>query len=361
MIFNSKAVALFLGITVGLLTTAFLSLVPEVTSLGLAVAGLLSFSTSYLLVYIIFEFLVFREISKIYDVLNKLRKKDFSFVEMPEESNSLNPFKRINKEIYTYAVNRNREIEDLKKLEAFRREFLADVSHELKTPVFAAQGFVHTLLDGAVEDKKVRGKFLKRAAKSLDRLDSLIHDLLTLSQIETGETKMHFEHFDILEMASEVMDQLENKIEKKGLEISLDEVYDKPIFVHADAERIYRVLMNLLSNAIKYTDNGSVKIGFEVESDGVTISVRDTGLGIPPEHLGRIFERFFRVDKSRSKEKGGTGLGLAIVKHIMEAHDSKVTVVSTVDEGSLFSFRLPLGQSAKEEEQALKDELQMIE
>ena len=360
MIFNSKAAALLLAITIGLLTTAFLSLVPEVSHLALAVAGLLSFSTSYLLVYVIFEFLVFREISKIYDVLNKLRKKDFSFVEMTDDHNPVNPFKRINKEIYTYAVNRQREIEELKKLEAFRREFLADVSHELKTPVFAAQGFVHTLLDGAVDDKKVRGKFLKRAAKSLDNLDNLIHDLLTLSQIETGETKMHFEHLDIVETAREVMEQLENKADKKGLSIGFDETYHQPIFVYADAERIYRVMVNLLSNAIKYTDRGKVEIGFNVSGERVTISIRDTGVGIPPEHIDRIFERFFRVDKSRSKEKGGTGLGLAIVKHIMEAHDARVSVSSTPGKGSVFSFQLPLGQSVKEMEQELEDELEMV-
>lgn len=360
MIFNSKAVALLLGIVVGLVTTAFLSLVPDVSNLALVVAGLLSFSTSYLLVYIIFEFLVFREISKIYDVLNKLRKKDFSFIEVPEEHNPVNPFKRINKEIYNYAVNRHREIEDLKKLEAFRREFLADVSHELKTPVFAAQGFVHTLLDGAAEDKKVRGKFLKRAAKSLDSLDSLIHDLLTLSQIETGETKMRFEHFDIVETAREVMEQFETKVDKKGLDIDFDEEYDHPIFVYADAERIYRVILNLVSNAVKYTDKGKVEIGFSLSGERVTVSVRDTGLGIPPEHLGRIFERFFRVDKSRSKEKGGTGLGLAIVKHIMEAHDDKVSVTSTVGKGSVFSFKLPLAKAVEEEEEEEK-ELELAE
>ena len=358
MIFNSKAVAFLLAIMVGLLTTAFLSLVPEVSGLGLAVAGLLSFSTSYLLVYIIFEFLIFREISKIYDVLNKLRKKDFSFIEGQEEQTPVNPFKRINKEIYNYAVNRHQEIEDLKKLEAFRREFLADVSHELKTPIFAAQGFVHTLLDGAVEDKKVRGKFLKRAAKSLDSLDSLIHDLLTLSQIETGETKMHFEHFNVVETAREVIEQFENKVEKKGLSIGFDAEYEQPIFVYADAERIYRVLVNLVSNSVKYTDKGKIELGFDIDGDRVAISIKDTGLGIPPEHLGRIFERFFRVDKSRSKEKGGTGLGLAIVKHIMEAHDAKVSVTSTVGKGSSFSFKLPLGASIKEEEEA---ELELAE
>jgi two-component system phosphate regulon sensor histidine kinase PhoR len=357
MLFNSKAVALLLASVVGALTTAFLSLVPEVSTLALIVALLLSFSATYLCVYVVFEFLVFREIGKIYDVLNKLRKKDFSFIEEIEDQNSLNPFERINTEIYKYGVNRHKEIEDLKKMEAFRREFLADVSHELKTPIFAAQGFVHTLLDGAVDDKKVRGKFLKRAAKSLDRLDILIHDLLTLSQIETGEIKMHFEHFNIVESAREVMDQFDSKVDKKGLEISFDVPYDQPIFVYADSELIYRVLINLLSNAIKYTDDGKVTIGFDVEGDRVVVAVRDTGPGIPPEHLGRIFERFFRVDKSRSKDKGGTGLGLAIVKHIMEAHDSKVRVTSTVGKGSSFSFKLPLGKSIEEAEEEMSLEL----
>ncbi len=355
MLFNSKAVAFLLAAIVGILTTAFLYLVPDVSTLALTVAGLLSFSATYFLVYVVFEFLVFREIGKIYEVLNKLRKKDFSFIEETEDQNTLNPFKRINTEIYKYGVNRHKEIEDLKKMEAFRREFLADVSHELKTPIFAAQGFVHTLLDGAVEDKRVRGKFLKRAAKSLDRLDVLIHDLLTLSQIETGEIKMHFEHFNIVESASEVLDELETKADKKKLKLSFDVEYDRPIFVYADSELIYRVLINLVSNAIKYTDEGSVNLGFDVGDGQVTVAIRDTGPGIPPEHLGRIFERFFRVDKSRSKERGGTGLGLAIVKHIMEAHDSKVSVTSTLGKGSSFSFRLPLGKTIQEEEEEVTD------
>ncbi len=355
MLFNSKAVAFLLAAIVGILTAAFLYLVPDVSTLALTVAGLLSFSATYFLVYVVFEFLVFREIGKIYEVLNKLRKKDFSFIEETDDQNTLNPFKRINTEIYKYGVNRHKEIEDLKKMEAFRREFLADVSHELKTPIFAAQGFVHTLLDGAVEDKKVRGKFLKRAAKSLDRLDVLIHDLLTLSQIETGEIKMHFEHFNIVESASEVLDELETKADKKKLKLSFDVEYDRPIFVYADSELIYRVLINLVSNAIKYTDEGSVNLGFDVGDGQVTVAIRDTGPGIPPEHLGRIFERFFRVDKSRSKERGGTGLGLAIVKHIMEAHDSKVSVTSTMGKGSSFSFRLPLGKTIQEEEEEVTD------
>jgi two-component system phosphate regulon sensor histidine kinase PhoR len=360
MLYNSRAVGFLVATVVALVTVAFLSLVPDTSNMALIVGGLLSFSATYLLVFIVFEFLVFREIGEIYKVLNKMRKKDFSFMEDEGSTRVSNPLKKINREIYTYGINRNKEIEDLKKLEAFRREFLADVSHELKTPVFAAQGFVHTLLDGAAEDKKVRRKFLKRAAKSLDNLDSLIQDLLTLSQIETGEIKMHFEHFNIVNTLMEIVDQMENKAEKRDLSIRLDKEYKNPVFVYADSERIYRVITNLVSNAIKYTDEGEVVIGLEESGDKVKVSIKDTGVGIPPEHLKRIFERFFRVDKSRSKGLGGTGLGLAIVKHIIEAHDSKVSVISAIGKGSVFSFKLAVGQSTAEMEEEARREMEML-
>lgn len=360
MLYNSRVVALVLAGLVAVVTTAFLSLVPETTALALTVAGLLSFSATYLLVYVVFEFLVFKEIGEIYKVLNKMRKKDFSFIEAEQSGNANNPLKRINKEIFTYGINRHKEIEDLKRLEAFRREFLADVSHELKTPVFSAQGFVHTLLDGAVDDKKIRKKFLKRAAKSLDNLDSLIQDLLTLSQIETGEIKMHFEHFNLVNTVIEIIDQMEDKAEKRGLTIRLDRDYKDPVFVYADSKRIYRVIINLVSNAIKYTDKGEVVIGMTQTNEKVEVTIKDTGVGIPPEHLKRVFERFFRVDKSRSKDLGGTGLGLAIVKHILEAHDSKVSVTSVVGKGSTFSFKLPKGQTTAEMEEEAKKEMELL-
>jgi len=360
MLYNSRAVGFLVATVVALVTVAFLSLVPDTANMALIVAGLLSFSATYLLVFIVFEFLVFREIGEIYKVLNKMRKKDFSFVDDKVSTRVSNPLKKINREIFTYGINRNKEIEDLKKLEAFRREFLADVSHELKTPVFAAQGFVHTLLDGAAEDKKVRRKFLKRAAKSLDNLDSLIQDLLTLSQIETGEIKMHFEHFNIVNTLMEIVDQMENKADKRGLTIRLDKEYKNPIFVYADSERVYRVITNLVSNAIKYTDEGEVVLGLAQKEDKVYISIQDTGVGIAPEHLKRIFERFFRIDKSRSKGLGGTGLGLAIVKHILEAHDASVKVESEVGKGSVFSFELAVGISTAEMEEEARREMEML-
>ena len=162
---------------------------------------------------------------------------------------------------------------------------------------------------------------------------------------------MHFEHFNIADTAREVMDQLENKVEKKGLRIGFDRLYEESIFVYADSERIYRVLIHLVSNASKYTDKGEIKLGFEQNDEKVKVFIKDTGIGIPPEHLSRVFERFFRVDKSRSKERGGTGLGLAIVKHILEAHNTNINVISTVKQGSTFSFKLPVGKNAAQAEE----------
>lgn len=344
MILNARAIALLLSTSVAIITTFFLSLVTGVSNLALFIAFSISFASTYILTTLIVEFLFFKEINGIYEALEQLQDKDFTTVKV-KRKNPVNPLRAINQEIYSYAEVKQREIEELKRMETFRREFLADVSHELKTPIFAAQGFVHTLIDGAVEDKKVRNKFLKKAAKSLDGLDMLVHDLLTLSHMETGEIKMHFEYFDIVELTSEVFDQFEEKAEKKAINLKLAQDENQSIFVHADYQRIYQVMLNLISNALKYTKKGGdVVVSFDVSKSDVTIFIKDTGKGIPPEDLKRIFERFYRVEKSRSKDKGGTGLGLAIVKHITEAHDSRVNVTSAVGKGSTFSFKLKKGK-----------------
>ncbi len=353
MLFHARGVALLLGASIAIVTTAFLSLVKGVTNTALLVAFFLSFSSAYILIYATLEFLVFREVNKIYAALNKLKKRDLSFVDK-NHHRAINPIKRINQEIFDYARDKQREINDLKKMEEFRREFVANISHELKTPIFAAQGFVHTLLDGAIENKKVRYKFLKKAGKSLDGLDMLVQDLLVLSQMETGSIKMHYEHFDMRNVIHDVFEQFENDAEKKEIDLILQVDKQDHTFVYADQHRIYQVMVNLISNAIKYTKKdkevphpkkGKVVVFFESDEENVTIFVKDQGRGIPPEDIDRIFERFYRVEKSRSKNKGGTGLGLAIVKHIIEAHHSKVKVSSKVGEGSLFSFKLPRGNA----------------
>ena len=338
---SSQSIALASGILIAAITTAFLGMVPFISQNALIIGGLLSFSSSYILIRTLLDSLFFRHINTIYDMLEKIQDKDFTL----SSSRSFNPLKKINKEISSYVASKEEEIERLKQLETFRREFLADISHELKTPLFAAQGFVHTLLDGAIKDKSVRNKFLKKAARSLDGLDILIQDLMTISQMETGQITMHFESFDIIPLTLQLIEQMEGKAERKNLKVTLLNDHNSQVYVHADYQRIHQVLANLISNAIKYTKRDKeIQISFEENEGQVLVKVQDQGFGIPEEDIFRIFERFYRVDKSRSKDRGGTGLGLAIVKHIMEGHGSQVSVDSVVNEGSTFSFELTKGK-----------------
>lgn len=340
MSLSPRFIALLLASLISALTLVFLSFVDGVTNSILFVAGLSSFAVSFFLVLYAIELLVFREVNKMYKTIHQLKIRDFSISRKSIIKNG-NPFKKLNDEIFVYVAKKQREIDELKRLEQFRREFLADVSHELKTPIFAAQGFVHTLIDGAIDDENVRDKFLSKAAKSLDGLDALVKDLVVLSQLETGEVKMNFERVDLVHLIQEIFDQLERIAEKKGTEFSLQTTQPGPIWVKADAQRIRQVLVNLVENAVKYgNENGRVLIKLEEDKKHLVVYVQDNGPGIPPEHLSRIFERFYRVDKSRSKDRGGTGLGLAIVKHILNAHKTKVTVMSKVEKGTTFRFKL---------------------
>jgi two-component system, OmpR family, phosphate regulon sensor histidine kinase PhoR len=348
MVYSSRGLALFLALCIALITTLFLSLFESVKVSALVVTAIISFSVSYLSIFIVLEFLIFREINSIHKIMAKLKKRELIKMER-SKTPSLNPLKNINEEIYSFAELKQKEIDELKKLEAFRREFIADVSHELKTPIFAAQGFLHTLLDGAVNDKTVRMKFLRKAAKSLDGLDILVQDLLTLSHIETGQIKMQFESIDMHKLTEDVFEQFEGRADKKNIQLHIDARPNR-VFAYADYHRISQVLTNLVSNAIKHSkDGGQVRVVLEQTKKNVIVKIKDQGEGIPPEHLPRIFERFYRVDKSRSREKGGTGLGLAIVKHILDGHNTRAEVESSPGKGSTFSFKLPRFKPGSEE------------
>ncbi len=343
MLTNSRGIAFILALAISAMVTAFLSLLDTTNATILLVAGAISFSVAYLLANITLEFLIFREIGNIYSLLEKIQKKDFSEISDKSSKSSISPLRRINKVINSYALTKQKEIETLQKNEEFRREFIADISHELKTPIFATQGYIHTLLDGAIDDKQVRMKFLKRAAKSLDSLDVLVQDLLTLNQMESGVIKFTFTQFDLKDLIIEVIDQLEHKASKRDVEIIFDFEEGKNYITSADRQKIYRVCQNLIFNAVKYNNNkGQVKVSLKASKNNIQVDIKDDGQGIPPEDLKRIFERFYRVEKSRNKKEGGTGLGLAIVKHILEGHKSKISVSSTVGKGSIFSFSLPL-------------------
>ncbi len=286
--------------------------------------------------------MIFRQIEKIHDELNKISEGKTA---LPSSTNYQygNPLKQINREIIDYVSQKENEIDQLRKMEAYRREFIADISHELKTPIFAAQGYILTLQDGAVNDKKVRDKFLKKAGKSLGRLDTLVKDLLTLSRIESGAIVMHLQICDIQALALEVFEHMEGKANKKSISLNLVNPNEEGVYVKADPDRMMQVLVNLVNNAIIYgKQEGYVEIRLTEENEKVLIEVTDNGQGIPKEHLPRLFERFYRVDKSRTKitSSGGSGLGLAIAKHILESHKSKIQVSSELNKGTTFQFRL---------------------
>ncbi len=343
MLTTSRGISFILALAISALVTAFLSLMDDADMLLLLVAWGVSFSASYLLISFTLEFLVFKEIGNIYSALEKIQKKDLSEVVEKGGKSSISPLRKINKVINSYAIARQKEIDTLQKNAEFRREFIADISHELKTPIFATQGYIHTLLDGAIDDKQVRMRFLKRAAKSLDSLDVLVQDLLTLNQMESGVIKFSFSEFDLKDLILEVIDELEHKASKRDVKIDFHFEKEKNYLTTGDRQKIYRVCQNLIFNAMKYNHNGGeVLVSLETHKNTISVDVKDDGQGIPPEDLKRIFERFYRVEKSRSKKEGGTGLGLAIVKHILEGHKSKISVSSTVGKGSVFSFSMPL-------------------
>lgn len=278
----------------------------------------------------------FRELQSIETVIHAIRKDMITSAEDIRLSRGLKSLQQEVKEMFLRLQN---DINYLKRLEKVRSEFLGNVSHELRTPIFTIQGFIETLLDGAIDDPKVNRSFLEKAAKHTENLNNLLSDLIDISMIESQEMHLSFRYFKLSEFLASVTQELMPLAENKNLSLRLIPVRED-LKVYGDKTRLKQVVVNLVENAIKYTDEGSVEVSADEEEKSVRISVRDTGIGISRRDIPRIFERFFRVDKDRSRTAGGTGLGLAIVKHIVEAHGSKVEVISTAGIGSQFSFRL---------------------
>ena len=335
-----RYLSVILALVIAIVTTAFLSFIPSSDLVTMTIGFLTCFIFGGVLIYFALDYLVFQEVNSLYDRIKQIKKKDFSVTPRKQLVEKENPIELLKKELNVYVATKEGEVQDLKKAAKYRQEFLADVSHELKTPIFAAQGFVHTLLDNPDESPEIRQKFLEKAAKSLDGLDVLVKDLLTVSQIETGAIKIEKKRIDLRPIIEDIFEQLESKAKKRGTSLVLDCV-DKAINVKADAQRIHQVLVNLIDNGIKYgKQDGKVTVLIEDKKKTYSILIKDNGPGIPEEHLPRLFERFYRVDKSRTKLSGGTGLGLSIVKHIVQAHGSKIAVQSKVDKGTSFSFKL---------------------
>jgi two-component system phosphate regulon sensor histidine kinase PhoR len=261
-----------------------------------------------------------------------------------KDQKSKDPLKELEQLVNEWSEERKEEIEQLEKLENYRKEFLGNVSHELKTPIFNIQGYISTLLDGGLEDKSINLDYLKRGMKSVDRMIAIVEDLQTITQLEKGELEIEEEPFDIVALAKDVIDAQELKAKEKKISLELANDPSQKISALADKFRIRQVLVNLIVNSVRYgKENGKTTIRISDTGEKIIVEVADSGIGIPKEHLPRIFERFYRADKSRSREQGGTGLGLSIVKHILEAHGQTISVMSTEGAGSVFSFTLKKG------------------
>jgi two-component system, OmpR family, phosphate regulon sensor histidine kinase PhoR len=297
------------------------------------------FILSYIIYKYILEKFIYNKIKLIYKTIHTLKaRKGAKNMDIDLNQDIIS---QMNLQVEAWAQDRRAEIEELKKLEAYRREFLGNVSHELKTPLFNIQGYILTLLEGGIDDQSINKEYLKRSSKNIERMISVVEDLEIISRLETGELQLDLLNFDILALTRDVIDLLEVKAKKKNIRIYIPKEFNNPLFVNADKERIRQVLINLVDNSIKYgSDSGNTKISFFDMDENLLIEVTDDGIGIETKDLSRLFERFFRVDKSRSREQGGSGLGLAIVKHIIEAHQQTINVRSKIGVGTTFAFTL---------------------
>ena len=306
-----------------------------------AASLLIVFAGSYGLILFTLEKFIYRKIKLIYKLIHqtKATKKEevyFKYI-LPQKS-----IDEVREDVEKWGEKRNEEIEMLKKNEAYRKEFLQNLAHEFKTPIFAIQGYVDTLLNGAMEDTVIRKKFLENTAKNVERLVNLMNDLDEISTLERGEQLLYKQNFVIQDLVREIFESLSIKTHNRNIRTVIKKGCESPITVFADKEKIRMVLINLVENATKYgkTAGSIVASIYKIDEKNVLIEISDDGIGIEEEHLLRIFERFYRTDAARSRDKGGTGLGLAICKHIIEAHGQSVHVRSRPDVGTTIGFTL---------------------
>ncbi|HEU5052796.1 MAG TPA: ATP-binding protein [Hanamia sp.] len=308
--------------------------------------ALLIFAGLFLFAFLVILFsvkrFVYRKIKLIYKLISQTKaskKEEFYYKNILPQSS----IEEVSEDVEEWAVQHREELEVLRKNEVYRKEFLLNLSHELKTPIFAIQGYVDTLLNGAIDNAEVNKKFLENASKNVDRLVNLLSDLDQITKLESGELMLLKENFVIQDLVKEVFETLSIKTRENNIKCMIKPGCEAPLTVYADKEKIRMVLINLVDNAIKYgKPNGTIEASaYKVEGKKILVEITDNGYGIAEEHLSRIFERFYRTDLARARKAGGSGLGLSIVKHIIEAHGNTIHVRSKIDVGTTFGFLLP--------------------
>ena len=294
------------------------------------------FVISFFIIQYRTEHFIYRRLKKIYEDVSILDVNDIL------NDSATTDIDKLSKRMEKFVEGKRLEIKSLTERDSFRRDFLGNVAHELKTPLFTVQGYILTLIEGAVNDKEIRTKYLERANKGVERLTAVIKDLDMISKLENDGMKINITVFNILELVQNVFDMFEMRAKKRNINLKFDRIYEFPVFVKGDTQKIEQVLINLVVNSIKYgKPNGTTIIAVDSYNEKkFIVRVNDNGEGIKQQHLSRLFERFYRVDQSRSREQGGSGLGLSIVKHIIEAHDETILLKSTYGKGSEFSFTL---------------------
>jgi len=301
---------------------------------------IVGFITSYIVFYYLIEKYLYSKIKLIYKLIHNL-KLGRDLRDALGESTSVDPIGDVEKEVKDWAREKKVEIEELRRQEKFRKEFLSNISHEFKTPLFAIQGYIEAVLDDEAEDKDMTLQFLRKAQRNVDRLSYLINDLNEISKLETGEIPINYTKFRINDLIKEVFEQLEIRAKQHQIKLIFKQKYDEAFLVRADRDKVCQVLINLIDNSFKYgRKGGNTSVSLFELHDQILVEVTDDGAGINEKYLPRLFERFFRIDSSRSREVGGSGLGLAIVKHIIEAHQQTINVRSTEGVGSTFGFTL---------------------
>ena len=304
-------------------------------ALSLVLLPIASFAVCFLLVNYLIEVFVYRRIKVIYKKITDAKRADNQAVKEGESMDD------VESEVESWAEHKNKQIATLQELEEYRRNYIGNVSHELKTPIFNIQGFLHTLIDGGVNDPAISLPYLQKAARNVERLETIVTDLDTIAKLESGKLALDIQAFDIQQLTQEVFEDVDMKAKEKSIKLSFKEGANHGYRVKADKDRVRQVLTNLISNSIKYgKKDGQTKISLYDMDKVVLIEVSDNGIGIARHHLKHVFDRFYRVDKGRSRDVGGTGLGLSIVKHIIEAHNQSVHVRSTEGVGSTFGFTL---------------------
>ena len=333
-------VSIFSGIGASLIyLVQFAGLIQAPFWLFPLLSGIFVFLITYWVAVFYLKTYIYRKVKLIYKTIHKLK------LPQKEKSSNLdissNIIEDVEKEVALWAENQKDEVEKYKSWAEYRRKFVGDISHELKTPIFNIQGYIHTLIDGGLEDDKVNLNFLNKAAKNVERLQTIVEDLEAISRLESGELILDIQVFDIKDLTEEVFEELEIKAQEKNISLDFKIGASQGFEVSADRETIRQALVNLLHNSIKYgKEGGKTRVGFYDMDKHVLVEVADNGIGISEKHIDHVFDRFYRVDKSRSRTQGGSGLGLAIVKHIMEAHKQTINVRSSPNLGSTFGFTL---------------------